>query len=85
VHVDTFGMVNLVAGRRIAPELIQDAFTPDAVAREALRLLAPGDDRDRTIEGLRDVRSRLGGEGASRRAAEAVLDVVAARGRHAVL
>ena len=41
VHVDTFGMVNLVAGRRIAPELIQDGFTPEAVAREALRLLTP--------------------------------------------
>jgi lipid-A-disaccharide synthase len=85
VHVDTFGMVNLVAGRRIAPELIQEAFTADAVAREALRLLAPGDARDRTIEALREVRARLGGEGASRRAAEAVLDVVAARGHRAVL
>ncbi len=79
VHVDTFGMVNLVAGRRIAPELIQDDFTPEAVAREALRLLTPGEQRDQTIAALREVRSKLGGEGASRRAAQAVLELIAAR------
>ena len=33
VRVSTYGMVNLVAGRTIVPELIQDRFTPDAVAR----------------------------------------------------
>ena len=32
LNVDTFGMVNLIAGSRIVPELIQDAFTPEAVA-----------------------------------------------------
>ena len=36
VRVDTFAMANLVAGKRVVPELIQDDFTPDAVAREAL-------------------------------------------------
>jgi lipid-A-disaccharide synthase len=79
VHVDTFGMVNLVAGRRIAPELIQKDFTPAAVARETLRLLSAGADRDRAIADMRAVRARLGGEGASRRAAQAVLDLVASR------
>jgi lipid-A-disaccharide synthase len=85
VHVDTFGMVNLVAGHRIAPELIQDDFTPEAVARETLRLLEPGEERDRAIDALRGVRARLGGEGASRRAAEAVLEVIAASRHRAVL
>jgi lipid-A-disaccharide synthase len=79
VHVDTFGMVNLVAGRRIAPELIQDDFTPEAVAREALRLLTPGQERDQAIAALREVRAKLGGEGASRRAAQAVLALIASR------
>jgi lipid-A-disaccharide synthase len=80
VHVDTFGMVNLVAGRQIMPELIQDAFTPEAVAREALDLLT---NRERAAEaraGLRVVCDRLGGHGASRRAAEAVLAVAKRRG-----
>jgi lipid-A-disaccharide synthase len=78
VHVDTYGMVNLVAGRKIAPELIQEAFTPAAVAREALHLLQPGPARTETLAALRDVRCRLGGEGASRRAAEAVLAITKA-------
>jgi lipid-A-disaccharide synthase len=75
VHVDTYGMVNLVAGRRIMPELIQDDFTPDAVAREAIALLTdPGRAAEARAD-LREVCDRLGGEGASRRAAEAILAV----------
>jgi lipid-A-disaccharide synthase len=87
VHVDTFGMVNLVAGRRVAPELIQGDFTPDAVARETLRLMAPGAERDQAIAAMREVRAKLGGEGASRRAAESILDLVASSraGRSPVL
>jgi lipid-A-disaccharide synthase len=73
VHLDTFAMVNLVAGERVVPELIQDAFTPAAVAAEALRLLPDGEARDRALRGVRAVRAKLGGPGASRRAAEAVL------------
>jgi lipid-A-disaccharide synthase len=79
VHLDTFGMVNLVAGRRVAPELIQHDFTPGAVASQALRLLAPGDERSRTIAAMREVREKLGGEGASRRAAQAVLELISSR------
>jgi lipid-A-disaccharide synthase len=87
VHVDTYGMVNLVAGRRIMPELIQDDFTPDAVAREAIALLTDPGRAAEARAGLREVRDRLGGEGASRRAAEAVLAVAAGSrgtGRRAV-
>ncbi|MEK6530422.1 MAG: molybdopterin-dependent oxidoreductase, partial [candidate division NC10 bacterium] len=39
IKIDTFGMVNLIAGERIVPELIQHAFTPAAVAAEALSML----------------------------------------------
>ena len=39
MKVDTFAMVNLIAGERIVPELIQDAFTPEAVAAEAVSML----------------------------------------------
>src|SRR5262249_56693990 len=39
VNVTTVGMVNLIAGEMIVPELIQDAFTPEAVAREAVSML----------------------------------------------
>lgn len=73
--VDTFGMVNLIAGKKIVPELIQDDFTPDAVAREAVAMLTDPARRARIGEGLALVRQRLGGPGASRRAAEAILQV----------
>ncbi len=73
VHVDTYAMVNLIAGRRIVRELIQDDFTPEAVAAEAVRLLTDRAHAASMKADLREVRERLGGPGASRRAADAVL------------
>ena len=80
VHVDTYAMANLVAGRRVVPELIQERFTPAAVANEALDILTSPGRAERMKEELRDVRRRLGNPGASARAARAVLDVARARG-----
>jgi lipid-A-disaccharide synthase len=76
VSVKTIGMVNLIAGEKIVPELIQDAFTPEAVAREAVAMLTDRDKATRIREGLARVRARLGGPGASRRAAEAILRTI---------
>ena len=76
VKVDTYGMVNLVAGRRIVPELVQADFTPGRVADEAVSLLTDPARTAAMRSALADVRSRLGGPGASRRAAEAILRVV---------
>jgi len=76
VAVDMYAMVNLIAGERVVPELIQNAFTPEAVARETVSMLT---DRGRVAhirDGLRRVRERLGPPGASRRAAEAILKLV---------
>jgi lipid-A-disaccharide synthase len=75
VKLDTFAMVNLIAGERIVPELIQDAFTPGAVSDEAVSLLTDTSRAERVREGLARVRARLGGPGASRRAAEAILKI----------
>jgi lipid-A-disaccharide synthase len=76
VTVDTYGMVNLIAGEKIVPELVQHAFTPDAVAREAIEILTNRERATRIRDGLARVRERLGGSGASRRAAEAILKVI---------
>jgi lipid-A-disaccharide synthase len=73
VQVDTFAMANLVAGRKVVPELIQDDFTPHAVAVQALTLLQDRAAVARMRAELRIVKARLGQPGASRRAAEAVL------------
>jgi len=74
VRVSAYGMVNLVAGRPIVPELIQEDFTPERVAAETVSLLT---DEARGAVMRRDldaVRRRLGEPGASRRAAAAVLE-----------
>ena len=64
-------MANLVAGRRVVPELIQDDFTPAAVAAEVRYLLESPDGRDAMKKGLAEVRAKLGSGGAIERAAEA--------------
>jgi lipid-A-disaccharide synthase len=75
VKVDTYAMPNLIAGRHIVPELIQDDFTPARVATETLSLLTDRALHARTREALRRVREQLGSPGASVRAADAVLEV----------
>jgi lipid-A-disaccharide synthase len=80
VKVDTFGMVNLIAGRRVVPELIQDDFTADRVCDEMLRILRDTAHADRVRADLAGVVQALGGRGASTRAARAVLDVAARAG-----
>jgi lipid-A-disaccharide synthase len=75
VKVDTYAMPNLIAGRHIVPELIQDDFTPARVASETLSLLTDRPLHARTREALRRVREQLGSPGASGRAADAVLEV----------
>jgi lipid-A-disaccharide synthase len=75
VRVESIGMVNLIAGERVVPELVQDAFTPDAVAREAVSMLTDRARIARIRECLARVRARLGGPGASGRAADAILTI----------
>jgi lipid-A-disaccharide synthase len=81
VRVNAFGMVNLVAEKKIVPEFLQEAFTPEAVADEAVRFLTDKTHSANTRAELRAVREKLGGLGASRRAAEQVLEVAQAARR----
>jgi lipid-A-disaccharide synthase len=79
VRVDMYSMVNLVAGSRVVPELIQDACTPERVSAEAISLLTDRSRADRMRDDLAMVRERLGAPGASGRAADAILELVASR------
>jgi lipid-A-disaccharide synthase len=76
VRIDTYAMPNLIAGRHIVPELIQDGFTPRRVADEAVSFLTDRSRHARTREALRRVREQLGSPGASGRAADAVLQLI---------
>jgi lipid-A-disaccharide synthase len=70
VHTPFFSMVNLVAGRPVVPELMQDDFTPAAVAAEVRRLLESSAAREEMKSGLAGVRASLGTGGAIERAAD---------------
>ena len=82
VSLENFAMVNLIAGRRVVPELIQRDFTARRVAAEALSLLEDEERAGRMRLDLEEVRRCLGEPGASGRAAEAVMEVLAAAERH---
>ena len=75
-HVRNAGMVNLIAGEQIVPELLQNALTPSAVAHEVVRFLTDAALAARTRAALGRVRDKLGAVGASRRTAEHVLAAV---------
>lgn len=69
VRTPHFAMVNLIAGRRVVPELIQEDFTAEAVAREAHRLLTDKPAREQMKSDLAEVHAKLGSRGAIERAA----------------
>jgi lipid-A-disaccharide synthase len=73
IRVKWIGLVNLVAGRSIVPELIQDEATDERLCQEALRLLRDQSAYNGMKEGLRQVRQSLGEPGATSRAAQVVL------------
>ena len=77
--VDMYAMPNLIAGRRIVPELIQGGCTPTRVAEEAVRYFPQPGLRQTVSADLAGVRARLGEPGASLRAADAVLEIARRR------
>lgn len=70
VRLPWVSLVNLVAGREVAPELIQSDFTAERLAGEIERLLGDGDARGKAVAALEEVAARLRGAGAYDRAAE---------------
>jgi lipid-A-disaccharide synthase len=59
VSLDTFAMPNLIAGKRIVPELIQDGFSAQNVVRELRAILPEGEHRRQMVTDLQRVRARL--------------------------
>ncbi len=73
VKLDFFCLVNLVAGREIVPELLQDEVSAERIAAEILPLLAEGGRRQQMLDGLAEVNAALGTPGASARVARDII------------
>lgn len=80
VKLPHYGMVNLVSGRQIVTELIQEACTPERVREETFALLTDHARAATMRKDLAEVVRRLGGPGASQRAAQAVLETARDKG-----
>ncbi|MGB7210213.1 MAG: lipid-A-disaccharide synthase [Pyrinomonadaceae bacterium] len=72
IKVEHFGLINLIAGERIAREMIQDDFTPKRLADEMFRILKP-DVNASMREKLGEAAEKLGHGGASKRSAEIII------------
>ncbi len=67
------GMPNIVAGKEVVPELLQNKAIPESISQYALNLLADEKKRAEMTSELRQVRQKLGSSGATIRAAKAAL------------
>lgn len=76
VQVDHIGLVNLVAGRALAPEFIQKEVHPRRIAEEAFRILKDPLVNQKMKVQMDEVRNKLGEPGASQRAARIVLSLM---------
>jgi len=77
VKLPSFGLINIIAGARIVPELIQKDVNGERIAAEVRRLADPAEHAG-VRAALAAVKQKLGGPGASRRAAEAIMASVRA-------
>jgi lipid-A-disaccharide synthase len=76
ITVKNIGIVNIVAGRTIVPELIQNEASGENIAREALAILNNEERRKQIITELAAIRAKLGSPGAASRAAKLACDMI---------
>jgi lipid-A-disaccharide synthase len=83
VNVPFYSMVNLIAGRKVVPELMQGEMTGERIAMEARRLLDDSAARREMKAGLAEVREKLaGGEAAATRAAAIIQEILEGQAAH---
>ncbi len=76
IRVAHIGLVNLIAGREIAPELVQDSASPENIAATVYRLVTSPQSLNTMRQNFAEVRARLGGTGASARVADIALKML---------
>jgi len=70
------GLVNIIAKRRVSPEVLQYDATPKRLAKEILKIISSEKEKELQVEGLREVKKLLGKPGASERAARLILEFI---------
>ncbi|MCP4644037.1 MAG: lipid-A-disaccharide synthase [bacterium] len=80
VRIKHIGLVNILAERSVVPEFIQGAAEAKTVLPVALELVDDTPRRKQMLDDLSSVRELLGGPGASRRAADQILEVIGEKG-----
>ncbi len=81
IQVDYIGLANLISGRSIFPELIQERATPQLIAETAQHILAASHGFENLEADLADIRQKLGDPGASERVADLTLTLLSSGGR----
>lgn len=69
IQIDDIGLVNIVAGRRVVQEFVQDEATAENIAAELLKILNDDGYRQRMCDDLAEVKTKMGDGGASRQVA----------------
>jgi lipid-A-disaccharide synthase len=76
VDVKNIGLVNIIAGKTVVPELIQSDASGSRIAAEALSILKNRERKQEMIKELKSIRAKLGEPGAALRAAQLALDML---------
>ncbi len=76
IDIPYIGLVNVIAGKKIVPEFLQNEICHAEIAREAQILLQDNVARDRMTADLRAAKSRLGSGGAADRAAKVIAETI---------
>ncbi len=76
VKVNWIGLVNIIAGKSVVPELLQQEAKGERIAAEVLKILEDESCRQEILQGLAEVRAKLGTPGAAERVAKMALNIM---------
>ena len=76
VDVEFVGLPNIVAGRKVVPELIQEKATPEFISTEIIDIILDAGRTERIMQGYAEVKEKLGTGGAADKAALSIFDLI---------